>query len=418
MYTSNDFDTRDYDDEDEYQEEIEEATFYEKNKNIILKVLIIVLCVIILIWLISKLSNKKTNLPSNYDSNVTQVRLASEQYFFIDNKPGEYTQTVTVNDLINRNLIKEVKNSDGTSCNINNSKVTLENNTVNYIMTIYLDCGNENNAKVFYYRVSDYACENCNGTTYMNGETPSEPVNPDEPEDVDGYTCNWSDWTTERNYSNDLEERSRVVIKAQKQEEHENVIYGEWSEYTEAPIVASETLDVETKVETVNNWEDRVSSSRVYESDTIRNVRRESSGGSKYTYCPSGYEKADGRCRKGTAARTISATEYINLPGEERKNCTSKRQTPNVRVYVCGGGYTYTDLKTGYTGGSTTYYYQELVNTTKTLYRSRTKTVEISISEPVYTDYILETEIPAGYTKVPGSDRVEYSYRINSCGTK
>ena len=422
MYTSNDFDTRDYD-EEEYEEAVEEATFYERNKNIISKVIIIVLCIIILLWLISKLGTKKNNnLPSNYDSNITQVRLASEQYFFIDNKPNNNTQTITVQDLVNRNLIKSVTNSDGTSCNINGSRVTLENNTVNYIMTIYLDCGSENTAKVFYYRVSDYACENCNGTTYMNGaEVPSEPVepeNPETPDNIDGYTCDWSLWTTERNYSSYLEEKSRVVVKAQKQEENENVIYGEWSEYSEVPVTPTDTLEVEVKEETVSNWEDRVSSSKVYESSTIRNVRRESSGGSSYTYCPDGYEKADGRCRKGTPARTVSATDYVRLSGEERKNCSPKRETANKLVYVCGGGYTYTDLKTGYTGGSTTYYYQELVTSTRTLYRSRTKTVEITISEPVYTDYILESEIPAGYTKVPGSERVEYSYRLTSCGSK
>ena len=419
MYTSNDFETRD-DYDDDYEEAVEEATFYERNKNIIFKVIIIILCIIILIWLIAKLNNKKTNnLPSNYDSNVTQVRLASEQHFFINNKPGTATQTITVNDLIARNLIKEVKKSDGTSCNTSGSKVTLENNGINYIMTINLDCGDENNTKVFYYRVSDYACENCNGTTYMTGTTvPTEPDTPVTPDDPSGYTCTWSDWSTTRNYDTNLQERSRVVVKAQKQETKETVVYGEWSGYSEDYIEASDTLEVQTKVDTVSTWVDRTSSSAVYESNTIRNVRRETSRGSSYTYCPDGYEKADGRCRKAVPSRTISTTDYVKLSGEERKNCYSKRETANKVVYVCGGGYTYTDLKTGYHGGSTTYYYQELQTSTRTLYRSRTKTVEVVVSEPIYTDYILESEIPAGYTKVPGSDRVEYSYRLNTCGDK
>ena len=423
MYTSNDIDTRDDYEDADYEEEreyVEEESFYEKNKNIIFKVLIIILCIIILIWLISKLSKKK-EVPSNYDANVTQVRLASEQYFFINNKPGTEKQSITLSHLINGNLIKEVKNTDGTVCK-NDSLITLENNGIDYIMTITLDCGKEKTAKSYYYRVSDYKCENCNGETYMNGNNGDQ--NPDDPgenpadDDTDKYTCDWSAWTTERNYNSNLIERTRVVVKAMKQETEEKVVYGEWSDYSEVPVTPSDTLEVETKTDSVDTWVDKTSSSPVYESDTIRNVTKSTSGGSSYTYCPSGYEKADGRCRKGQASRTISATEYVSLSGEERKSCSPKRETPNKLVYVCGGGYTYTDLKTGYHSGSTTYHYQELSRTTTTLYRSRTKTVEIVVTEPVYTDYILESEIPTGYTKVAGSERTEYSYKLSSCGTK
>ncbi|MBP5684532.1 MAG: hypothetical protein J6X02_04675, partial [Bacilli bacterium] len=213
-------------------------------------------------------------------------------------------------------------------------------------------------------------------------------------------------------------ERTRVVVKAQKQVTEEKVVYGEWSDYYETPITPNDTLEVETKTDNVDTWIDKTSSSAVYESDTIRNVTKSTSGGSSYTYCPSGYEKVDGRCRKGQAARTISTNEYIALSVADRRNCSPKRETPNKLVYVCGGGYTYTDLKTGHTSGSTTYYYQELSRTTKTLYRSRTKTIEIVVLEPVYTDYIPESEIPAGFTKIAGSERTEYSYKLSSCGTK
>ena len=425
MYTENDYENNDFDEYNVDEENNYEESSWERNKSLIIKIIIIVLCVLILIWLISKLGKKK-EVPSNYESNVTAVRLASEKYFFINNKPTNNRQTITVSELENRDLVKAVTDANGKACNTNNSTVTLDNNSINYIMTVKLDCGNDNETRNFYYNIDNYACENCNGNTYMDGTngpvnpTPVDPENPDEPTDpTDDYTCSWSDWTTTRNYDNSLVERTRVVVKAQKENKKEEIVYGEWSEYSETPITATDTLEVETKVNTVDNWVAMTSSSSVTASDTIRNVERHSTSGSKYTYCPDGYEKYDGRCRKGNGAtRTISATDYVRLSGEERKNCKVNRQTPNKVVYVCGGGYSYTDLKTGYSGGSTYYTYEQLNRTEVTVYRSRTKEVQVTILEPTITDYILKTEVPSGYTIVPGSERTEYSYKLSSCGTK
>ena len=424
MYTESDYENNDFD-EYNVDEEVYEESFWDRNKSLIFKIIIIIICVLILIWLISKLGKNK-NVESNYDDNVTAVRLASEQYFFINNKPGNTKQSITVSELENRNLVKKVVDANNNACDTNNSIVTLDNNSVSYIMSIKLDCGKDNEIRNFYYRMDNYACENCGSNTYMDGtngpKDPVDPVNPDEPEDPDnpsGYTCDWSDWTTTRNTESGLDERTRVLVKAQKENTKEEIVYGEWTEFTETPVEATDELEVETKVNTIDNWVAMQSSSAVAASDTIRNVQRHSTSGTKYTYCPSGYEKYDGRCRKSNGAtRTISATDYVRLSGEERKSCKSKRDSANKLVYVCGGGYSYTDLKTGYRGGSTYYTYEQLNRTEVTVYRSRTKEVKTTVLEPTVTGYILKTEVPSGYTIVPGSEKTEYSYKLSSCGTK
>ena len=422
MYTENDYENNDFDEYNVDDEEREyEESAWERNKSLIIKIIIIVICVLLLIWLVSKLGKKK-EVESNYDSNVTAVRLASEQYFFINNKPTNNKQSITVSELENRNLVKKVTDANGKACDTNNSVVTLENNSINYIMSIKLKCNDDNETRNYYYKLDNYACENCNGNTYMDGTNGQhdEPIDPTpDPTEPSGYTCDWSDWTTTRNYESGLVERTRVVVKAQKENKKEEVVYGEWSEYSETPVTASDTLEVESKVNTVDNWVAMQSSSAVTASDTIRNVERHSTSGTKYTYCPSGYEKYDGRCRKSNgAARTISATDYVRLSGEERKNCSSRRDSANKLVYVCGGGYSYTDLRTGYTGGSTYYTYEQLNRTETTVYRSRTKEIKVTILEPTVTDYILKTAVPSGYTIVSGSERTEYSYKLSSCGTK
>ena len=420
MYTESDYENNDFDEYNVDEENTYQESSWDRNKSLIIKIIIIVLCVLLLIWLISKLGKKK-EVPSNYDSNVTAVRLAAEKYYFINNKPSTGKQSITVSDLESRGLITKVVDANGNACKTNNSTVTLENNSINYIMSIRLDCGNDTETRNFYYRIDNYACENCGGNTYMdgtNGPTPVEPEDPENPEDPgNSYTCEWSDWTTTRNYDNSLIERTRVVVKAQKENKKEEIVYGEWSEYSEDEITATDTLEVQTKTQNKDEWVSMTSSSVVYASDTIRNVQKHSTSGTKYTYCPSGYEKYDGRCRKSNGAtRTISATDYVKLSGAERKNCKPKRETANKLVYVCGGGYTYTDLKTGYSGGSTYYTYEQLNRSQVTLYRSRTKETKVTILEPTVTDYILKTEVPTGYTIVPGSERTEYSYKLSSCG--
>ena len=421
MYTENDYENNDFDEYNDEQQEVYEESFWDRNKGLIFKIIIIILCVLILIWLVSKLG-KNNKVESNYDSNVTAVRLAAEQYFFINNKPSNQKESISVSELESRNLVKDVKDANGNACNSNNSVVTLENNTINYIMSVKLDCGKDNETRNYYYRLDNYACDNCNGNTYMDGT--NGPSNNEEDEPVDpnlpnNYTCDWSDWTTVRDYTTGLDERTRVVVKAQKQNTKEEIVYGEWSEYSTEVIEGSDDLEVQSKTQVTENWVPMTSSTAVTASSTIRNVQKHTSGGSRYTYCPSGYEKYDGRCRKSNGAtRNLTPTEYLGLSGEERKSCRQTRPTANKVVWVCGGGYSYTDLKTGYTSGSTTYSYEQLEKTEQTVYRSRTKDIKVTILEPTVTDYILKTDVPSGYTIVPGSERTEYSYKLSSCGTK
>lgn len=421
MYTENDYENNDFDEyNEEEQQEVYEESFWDRNKSLIFKIIIIILCVLILIWLVSKLGNKK-KVESNYDNNVTAVRLASEQYFFINNKPSTNKESVTVSELENRNLVKNVVDANGNACNTNNSVVTLENNSINYIMSIQLNCGSDNETRNFYYRLDNYACENCNGNTYMDGTTitPSKPEEENEPEYPTGYTCDWSEWTTVRDFNNGIDERTRVVVKAQKENKKEEVVYGAWSEWTEDVLEEADDLEVQSKTKVNENWVPMTSSTAVTASDTIRNVQKHTSGGSKYTYCPSGYEKYDGRCRKSNGSvRNLTPTEYLRLSTEERKSCKQTRPTANKVVWVCGGGYSYTDLKTGYTSGSTTYSYEQLEKTEVTVYRSRTKEIKTTILEPTVTGYILKSEVPSGYTIIAGSERTEYSYKLSSCGTK
>ena len=138
--------------DEKYQDEEEEYTktdnngSWKENKGLIIKIIIIILCVIILIWLISALKNSNNEKeivydPSVHNANVTKIRLAAEKYFFTDNLPKENeTKNVTLNTLINRNLVGEIVDSNEKVCNDNKSNITLKRDLTKYILKIKLSC--------------------------------------------------------------------------------------------------------------------------------------------------------------------------------------------------------------------------------------------------------------------------------------
>ena len=438
-YTSYSDNFENYDDYD-YQEQPPKKSFWDENKGLIIKIIIIILCVAILIWLIFKLknSNDKNDLPVNntaqvYTSNVESMRLAAEKYFFIDgNLPKENeTATMTLNDLTKAGLIGNVMDENNNSCDINSSYASIVKNQDKYELTINLTCSNNGNAEVFYYNLNDMKCLNCSGFTYMDGtniETPSEDdenSNNDKTDDKDDekviFSCKeWSDWTSEKINDDSLEVRKRVLVRGVKKgEQTQKVTYGEWSEYTKEVLEPTEKLDVEISNTIEKVWFDKTSDNKVIASDTIRNVTSTTTGGGSYTYCPSGYKKDGNKCSK------LSETKYGDLTYVQyntyvvlNKPCSGPYYNDNGEMMMKNCSYQikeYTDLKRGTHSTKTIYSYQELVSQEVTLYRSRSKTIETIYGDSTYVDYMEEKDLPNGYVKVEGSEKIEYSYKLKVC---
>jgi len=104
--------------------------------------------------------------------------------------------------------------------------------------------------------------------------------------------------------------------------------------------------------------------------------------------------------------REVSLSEY------QESGQKGKCQVIGLLKYECEYEVKETKCETKYTN-VTKYKYRDLVETeTKvTYYKFRT----VSKGEPLYTGYILESEMPEGYTKLPGSETTQYRYREN-CG--
>lgn len=418
----NDYDNN-YDNYDEYdyQEQEIEPSFWDKNKGLIIKIAIIVLCVIILAWLIIKLkgNNNEDQVVKNdgtvYNSNVEAIRLAMEKYFFIDGnlpKDGE-TKSVTLNEMNDLNLISNVTDYNNKVCDGTSSYASMSKSEDVYTLTVNLFCETENKPQAFYYNVSNWACMNCTGYTYMDGTNYVEN-DKNESEDnktqtdneyIDNLSCTkWSDWTDRKLTNSNLDIKTRILVKGELKGTITNkVVYGEWSEYTKNKITPSDNLEVEiiTKQEPV--WVSKTNSSSVTASDTIRNVTTTTTGGGSYYTCPSGYEKEGKKCYK-----------YVMMCGDLTFSEVATKNNGK-----CEDGWkntkTFINATKKYHSTQTTYHYEELVTQSVTYYRSRTKTIQEVQGESTYTDYMLESELPNGYTKVAGSEKTEYSYKLKAC---
>ena len=423
MYTENaDVEKEYYDEEEDYSS--------NNRRSLIIKIIIIVICAIILIWLILALKKSRNDKvvydPNAHANNVQEIRLAAEKYFFIDgNMPNKEAKTITLETLKNKGLIKkDIIDANKKVCNDTNSTTSLSNDNSAYIMKIRLSCSTNENEETFYYDKKTLACLNCNGKTLMDGSQINNGNT--SPIEEDNYNCNtWSKWTSKKENDLSLIERVRKLYLGVKEgKEVEKTIYSEWSEYTKNPILASDDIEIEVKNDVENVWSDTKSTTNyITNSDTIKVISTTSTGGGSYTYCPKGYKKDNSKCVSETAQRgDLTYLEYFS--GNyiiQNKPCDRINTEPDGNgrhqlVYKNCLYNTITDVKTGYSNGTTVYYYQELISTPVVYYRYRTKTIEKEKEDDIYTtDYYEENNMPSGYKKVANSEKLEYSYKLSEC---
>jgi len=407
---------------DVYEDENYETSRWDNNKGLIFKIIIIILCIVVLIWLVKALKNNKSDNGEVYAANVEKVRLAAENYFFINNNK-EKTSVVTLGQLKSNGLVGTITDANDKTCSDNNSKVNLKKDVDAYEMTVRLSCGNNGKDKKFYYHTNTLACLNCDGKTNMNGNT---VVIVDEPEEqeiiVDNndnyYSCiEWSDWTKDKVYDSSLVERTKTLVQGVKY--GKKTAYGEWSEYTTTPIESSDTVEVETKTETESVWsENRTGTDIDTNNANIRVVDSE-------TY----YETINGCngfvdnnvCYSNTLTTgNLTMKEYTSGDYKvtndrcERVMTLLNSEGKYVLTYVNCQYYKKISNSTTYSRAYTVYTYQELETRDVVYYRSRSINT-VDEADSYTTLKYEETDLPEGYVKVAGSEEIYYSYKLNSC---
>lgn len=111
--------------------------------KIIIEVLIIFVFAIILVW-IFPMPGKNTK--SNYDENFETFRNTAKNYFTVDRLPKNVGDSVrlSLEEMINKNIIRELKDENGKSCDVTKSYVLVSKvSDTNYQLRVELSCGNE-----------------------------------------------------------------------------------------------------------------------------------------------------------------------------------------------------------------------------------------------------------------------------------
>lgn len=437
MYTEeNEFDYNDYLDEEEKNNNNSNKPFIDF--GFILKVIIIAILIILIIFLVFKIKNRNVsgNKEKNevldsavvLNDNMNLIKNAAYAYFFnMANLPEEVGKSkfVNVNDLIDNELIISVNDSKGNMCGYNTSGATVTKNINDYEMVVKLNCGDSSDEKTYYYNF-DGNCLNCNGENYTSNKEENNNQNNSQDNNIQDNNNNqnnsqenniqdnnnnqnndyennnnqndsnnnttricteFSDWTSVYKADSDLEIETRTVVKGYK----EDISYGEWSEPTTEKIDGTDNLEVKVS-EQVEQTTDKKCSSESTKKPSSKEGREISSrtethsttktvcvGGGTVTKTLTKWDNSAKSCRSYGIGKVVCTYET---------KCTNKQVTTTKNVTY----YTYCDTITK--------------DITKTYYQARTIN-----KNTVYTDYILESEMPEGYKKLDGSEIVQYRYR-------
>ncbi len=193
--------------------------------NLFIKIIIIVIFVLFTIWLL-QLSMKSANkgianginvLTDNiFSQNVDRMKDVGESYFTTERLPKKVgdIETLTLEDMYKQNLIFEVKDKNGNACSMDKSYVSVEKLETEYVMKVYLDCGDEIN---FINKIM--GCYNyCDGDICEKKDTPSKKAIEYEYSKTTGGAwgpwgsfTNWSTNAVSKTDSRDVETKTETV---------------------------------------------------------------------------------------------------------------------------------------------------------------------------------------------------------------
>lgn len=301
-----------------------------KNNDLIKKILFnsLVILTIVLIYLLffpkksyieSKLNNELNPIiEETFKQNIKSMEIAANNYFS-ENKEGK----ITLKQLIDKNLLVDLKDSNGNICDSNNSYIEKKDNKLN----IFLKCDEkEENIEI--------VKEESNTDNNSNEKNKLLCLYEYRKKLPDTYT-NWSEfsnWQTEEVKSNDL---TNVETKKEQVLDGTKII----TEQKEISIEA-------TKKTRLACPSDYIESNGICISETnLKNIN------ASFTYsCPNGYRKNGINCYKD--GKTIKANKIYTCPnnldnvkfelsGDKCKVISIKylNITNKEEYYTCPNGY-------------------------------------------------------------------------------
>ena len=201
-----------------------------------------------------KLENSNPEAEETFNSNINSMKIASINFF-----ENNESDVVTLQELIDKNLLTELKDSNNQSCDTNSYAEKKENK-----LSIYLKCSDKEETKEI---VLDENKDNDEKLLCIYEYTK---------ETAEGYT-DWSDW----------------------------------SDWSKDKIEKDEYTNVEEKIEKEENGTETITNSREYSIEATYNSK---------TGCPAGTTVSNGMCKKKEEKNSINASVSYSCPEGYNRN--------------------------------------------------------------------------------------------------
>lgn len=130
-------------------------------KDLIVKIVFFVLFILLLLWLFPKTPNMKPFYSNVFRENISYMQDAAESYYTNERLPKEVGESaeMTLQDMIDKNLIVPFVDKDGKSCNTKESYVQITKEENEYLLKVNLVCDDESSYILKTLGCYDY-CEN------------------------------------------------------------------------------------------------------------------------------------------------------------------------------------------------------------------------------------------------------------------
>lgn len=131
-------------------------------KDLIIKAIFLVIFLLLLVWLFPKVPNMKPFYSNVFRENIKYMQDAAESYYTNERLPKNIGDSaeMTLQEMINKNLILPFVDEDGNECDTYSSYVQVKKNQNDYTLKVNLVCPKESNYVEKTLGCYDY-CDTC-----------------------------------------------------------------------------------------------------------------------------------------------------------------------------------------------------------------------------------------------------------------
>lgn len=297
-------------------------------KSIIIKFLLIVIIVFLIIWLfptknyVKNIIDQKLGTTVNqvFNTNIETMKNAAISYYNGDRLPSKNgdSRTLTLKEMLDKNLLVNFTDSNGKKCNTEKSYVKITKNEKDYSLKVNLVC-TDKKAYINSY-ISDSSCTN---------EVCSKKKITEE--------SSMSDNKTEESNESKEDNKKDEVAKGSSQEcqyvkkSNGYYKYGAWSNWSLNPVQNTNTIEVQTKQEKIQTGTVLTEDGTTKHTQNPKKVTLSNNGKTYIKYvCPADFDNGGTYDNYVTCVKTMP--NYVYKP--TYRNATYYRY--RTKTYING----------------------------------------------------------------------------------